>query len=303
MFITRDFSRYVERNPFYLIEELKKHIELTVWYDKGDIHDILTQLPTKPDFILLNDFKESRCPTITGLETLLIPFGVIVHDLHYKLDKRKQFIKDNQIENLFVVYRDAFRSTFKEFKEKMTWLPHFINPSIFKDYRYKKEKDYLLIGRRDWYYPLREKIYERMKNEDGFFSYKHPGYRDVDEQNEQNVFVGEEYAKEINRAKIFLTDNSTLKYPLIKYYEVLACNTLLLAPTSRELEDLGFIPGVHFVHINEDDFYEKAKYYLEHEDERLQIAQAGHDMVHQFHTVEVRAKQLINIISTIIQRD
>ena len=81
---------------------------------------------------------------------------------------------------------------------------------------------------------------------------------------------------------------------------MLACNTLLLATASKELFDLGFIPGEHFVPIDEDNFEEKAQYYLEHESERLKIAQQGYEMVREKHSTVKRAADFKEIINNMI---
>jgi len=283
--------------------ELSKLVNVAMWYESGDINDILNNISFTPDFILLNDLKESRCPKITGLNKINIPFGIIVHDLHYKIDKRKQFMKENDVEYVFSIYRDAFHKTFPKYIDNMQWLPHFVNTDIFKDYNLAKEIDYLMMGKVAFYYPLREKIYRVMKDDPGFVYHGHPGYRDIDESEDSEVFVGEDYAKEINRTKIFLMGDSHFHYPLIKYYEVLACNTLLLAPSSNELRDLGFVPGTHFVEIDRYDFLEKARYYLSHEDERKDIAKAGYQMVHANHSVKIRAQQLVDMIRNIVTHE
>lgn len=299
LFITHDFSQYVERNSFYLTNELRKIIDVIEWFEPGDIHEILRQIPERPDFILLNDLKDSRCPAISGLSSLKIPFGIIMHDLHWQVEKRKRFIEETNVQYIFTIYRNAFLRRFQEYKDRMYWLPHFFNPAIFKDYELEKDIDYLLLGKVAWYYPLRRRILETMRGIPGFVYRKHPGYRNINE-GEAKVFVGESYAKEISRAKIFFTCDSNLHYPVIKYYEVLACNTLLLAPSLRELTDLGFTPGKHFVEINKTNFLEKAKYYLEHEEERKKIAQQGYEMVHKQHTVAIRANQLVSYIQKIL---
>lgn len=299
LFITRDFSQYVERNTFYLTNELRKWMDVIEWFEPGDIHEILREIPETPDFILLNDLKDSRCPEISGLSTLKIPFGIIIHDLHWEVKKRRKFIEESNVKYIFSIYRDAFIRRFPEYKERMYWLPHFFNPAIFKDYGLDREIDYLLLGKVEWYYPLRKKIVRMMNRIPGFVYRKHPGYRNISED-EENAFVGESYAREINRAKVFFTCDSNLHYPIIKYYEVLACRTLLLAPALKELMDLGFIPGKHFVEINKDNFLEKAKYYLEHEEERKKIAQQGYRMIHKKHTVSIRAAQLVSYIEEIL---
>ncbi|WP_066296332.1 glycosyltransferase [Bacillus sp. FJAT-29937] len=299
LFITRDFSQYVERNTFYLTNELRKWMDVIEWFEPGDIHEILRKIREKPDFILLNDLRDSRCPAISGLSTLKIPFGIIMHDLHWEVEKRKKFIEESKVKYIFSIYRDPFLRKFPEYRDRMYWLPHFFNPAIFKDYHLKKDIDYLLLGKMASYYPLRKKIVKTMKGIPGFVYREHPGYRNISE-GEEKALVGDNYAREINRAKIFFTCDSTLHYPIIKYYEVLACNTLLLAPSLKELTDLGFIPGQHFVEINKDNFLEKAKYYLDHEEDRKQIARTGYEMVHKNHTVSIRAVQLVSYIKKIL---
>ncbi|WP_281352584.1 hypothetical protein [Cytobacillus depressus] len=37
LFITRDFSQYVERNTFYLANELRKWVDVIEWFEPGDI--------------------------------------------------------------------------------------------------------------------------------------------------------------------------------------------------------------------------------------------------------------------------
>lgn len=144
----------------------------------------------------------------------------------------------------------------------------------------------------DKIYPLRTKIAREMAGMKGFVHHHHPGYRDFAPAEEQEKRVGESFAREINKAKIFFTCDSVFKYPIAKYFEVPACSTLLLASGSRELEDLGFIDGKTFVEITEHNYLEKAMYYLEHEDERLEIARRGYEMIRHNHTAAVRARQL-----------
>ena len=88
----------------------------------------------------------------------------------------------------------------------------------------------------------------------------------------------------------------------MKYYETLACNTLVLASASQELTDLGFINGETFVAVDETDFREKSDYYLHHEQERLAIAQKGYEMIQNRHTTKQRAKELLQHIQRIVNQ-
>lgn len=298
LFITKDFSKHLVKDSYYFSNELSKITDLVLWHKSGNIREILNLIKFKPDFILLNDMRPTRCPKILGLSRLNIPFGIIMHDLHYKPNDRIKFVRNNNVKYIFSIYRDEFYRRFPMYKNKMHWLPHFVNTEIFKDYKSPKTINYLMMGALTSSYPLRPRILSVMRSEPGFVYHKHPGYRNIVNPNE---FAGETYAKEINKSKIFLTDGTIYHYPVMKYYEVLACNTLLLAPASKELFDLGFIPDKHFVTIDKQNFLEKARYYLSHENKRIEISQNGFNMVRTKHSAEHRALQFIQKIEEILK--
>ncbi|MFQ6340628.1 glycosyltransferase [Bacillus sp. AF62] len=302
LFVTKDWSMGLERNTFYFIQALKKKMDVTVWEKPGSIHTIISQLKSPPDFILLNDLRPTRCPEITDLSTCSIPIGMIMHDLHYKIDYRKQFIINNCIPYLFVHYRDAFKANYKEFENRMIWFPHYINPEIFKDYNQPKSIDFLMMGCvHPEIYPLRDTMLKELKKHENFKYYDHPGYHHSS-YNEQQFIVGERYAKKINKSKIFFTCDSIYHYPLMKYYEVLATNTLLLAPESQELKDLGFIPNVHFISIDEGNYMELGYKFLKTYDTLGQrIAKNGCKMILKYHTVEKRVDYFIDLIEKILK--
>ena len=296
LFITRDFSNHIEKSSLYLINELCKQVELKVWHNRGHISRILDHINFEPDFILLNDYKPDYCPLIKGLKHCDIPVGIIMHDLHYKISQRKKFIENENIQHIFSIYRDPFLKWYPEFKDKLVWFPFHVPIHVFKDYKNEKIYNLLMMGAMDQrYYPLRKKIFDKLKDEKGFQYYQHPGYGAVD-KGDGVILTGAAYAKEINRSKIFLTCDSILHFPLLKYFEVLACNTLLLAPSSQELEDLGFVDGETFVAINETNFKEKAYYYLENEQERNKISTQGYKMINNKHSTKIRVMQMIQYI-------
>lgn len=298
LLLTQDFSVYVSRNVHYFAQELSKVSDLIVWTEPGDINSILKSISLKPDFILVNSTMPDNCPTITGLSSINIPLGMIMTDLHFTVGEQKRFIIENNVKFLFSNCRDAFIDFYPEFLDRAYWLPHFVNTDIFKDYNLPKDIDYLMMGNiTSKQYGFRKHMVEVMQKEPGFVFHPHPGYRNVDDQNE---YVGERYAKEINRSKIFLTEDSLYHYPVKKYYEVTACKTLLLAPASHELKDLGFIPGINFVAVTENDFLQKARYYLLHEKEREEIALRGYEMVHTRHNSKKRISEFINTLKKVL---
>lgn len=299
LYISRDFSKKTERHPYYLSQALSKVIDLLLWSEPGDIQNILNHIRFRPDFILINDPVDNRSPVITGLSSLNIPFGVFMYDLHRLVQERILFIEQNHVPYIFTLCRDYFINRYPKYLQRMRWLPHFANEEVFKDYGLPKDIDCLMMGVARRYYPLRKIMYDALIEKPFFVYHPHPGYENQDETR-KNIIIGEKYAKEINRAKLFLTCDSTFHYPLAKYFEVPACNTLLLAPPLKELEDIGFIPDVHFASINEKNFLEKIEFYLTHDQERAKMANEGYRMVHTKHSATVRALELVNMIKGIL---
>lgn len=302
LFIAEDTSRFIDKNFYYLEQELSKLVNLIQWRKSGHIAYILKQLTQKPDFILLlNDMDQKISPVIKGFQTIDIPVGLFVNDVHRFTKQRRNDIRKYNITHIFTIVRDRFMKTYPEFQHKMEWFPHFIEPAIYKDYQMEKNIPMLMMGAVNDVYPLRKTIIDFYSGNSCFTYHQHPGYRHFDKQEEDQLLIGSAYAKELNRAKIFFTSPSIFNYPVRKYFEALACKTLLLAPTFKELEDLGFIPGFHFVPINEHNFAEKTAYYLENKTERNQITEQGYQFVHQTHVLKVRAEQLVQKIERILQ--
>lgn len=298
---TGDFCNYLVPNFFNLLTELKQHLTIDICHQSGEINDIIRQLETRPDLVFINEFGESNSPKITGLDALTIPYVLLMYDLHYQSEARNKALQDLRPRLIFSLYRDQFYHRYPDFAHKMHWLPHHVDTNLYKDYGLTKDIDFLLMGDvTKRVYPLRNHILQTMKDQPGFVYHPHPGWRVFSETDKPNLFIGENYAREINRAKIFFTCDSIYHYPLLKYFEVLACNTLLLAPVSNDLINLGFIPGVHFVAIDESNFQSQAEYYLTHEAERLQIARQGYEMVHSLHSTARRAREIAEVLRSLV---
>jgi hypothetical protein len=292
LFITKDRSQQLERSSYYLETELAKHSNLIKWHSDGNILDILNLLPVNPDFILLNDYKSEYRPFIRGLKGLRVPHGILMHDLHYKGSKRNFLIQQEKPALIFCHYRDAFFKWFPEHKDRFVWFPHHVPNDIFRKYNTPKDISFLLIGALyPHIYPFRHMIAQQFHRDPRFVHYLHPGYGIAGKG-----MTGVNYAKEISRAKIFLTCDSIHHFPLLKYFEAPACGTLLAAPGSSELADLGFIDGETFVAIDETNFKEKVEYYLQNEALRNSITQKGYELIQERHTTAIRALEMIKTI-------
>ncbi|SEN12102.1 glycosyltransferase [Lihuaxuella thermophila] len=306
LILTADVSPFLYKNDWYLFEEVKKLTNCVVLthdvFYKADcnIVELIKISSFQPDFILINEIMGGWYTK--GCKNINIPIGYMVHDVQSNVDFRRKFLSENAISLIFSFIKHKFVELYPEFTDKFRWLPHHVNTSIFKDYGLQREINSLFMGNTSPLYPLRKKVIEKMRGQPGFVHHVHPGYLLQPGKDSKPVFVGEQYAKEINRAKMFFTCCSIYKYPLLKYFEVLACRTLLLADSCEELKELGFKPDKHFVEINEHNFYQKYLYYLNNEMKRNQIATDGHQFVTKYHSTRVRAQQLVKYIADILKK-
>lgn len=302
LFITKDFSKYLERNFHYLQLALRELADVVLDHEGGEIKEILRRHRFSPDFILFNDmFHSTHCPPVSGYSDLNIPWGMIMHDLHGKTEERRAFLLQKPAPIIFTIYNRPFRQRYSEFKGQLFWLPHFAEPSIFRDYQRRKTIDILMMGATNRHvYPLRHKMKTALAHREGFVVHKHPGYQNFGP--EQKVLVARSFALEVNRSKIFLTCDSIYHYALRKYFEVPASNSLLMASFNDDLGELGFKSGHNFVAIDEHDFRAKVDFYLHPNNDSLrqQITQQGYNFIRKNHSTKVRAKQLLQMIDSIV---
>ena len=297
LYSTNETSNNVIRyGDFFKQEVMNRHdVEVLCLQEEANIKDVINRLNFTPDFIFFDDVVWNK--PLHDLKYVNIPKGILFWDIQKDQEKFRRFVYENDIDIIFSFYRDAFKTFYPELLYKFRWLPNHVNIEEFKDYQLDKEIDFLLMGSiHEYTYPLRYKIAMGMNGYPGFVHHQHPGYRDYDQKEEAKSLVGKYFSMEINKAKMFFTDDSRYKFPIAKYFEVPASKTLLLASGSKELEDLGFIDGETFVEINEDNYLDKALYYLEHEEERNAITERGYQMVRKKHTTTIRAEQFIEYI-------
>ncbi len=303
LILVRRFDKLFPKHKvkYEFLQAIEKVANVTYHHEDGDILAILKQQKVKPDFILHYDItaRNLLSPRIKHLDKIDIPIGAYVIDAHWRPDQRKEYFESNNISLIFSVSKYPFLKRYPEYKGKFRYLPFSINPNIIKDWQLPKDIDYLLMGHIARSYPFRIKVRDKMKNMRSFVYHKHPGHLKKDRS---LYIIDEEYGKEINRAKIFFTCGSIYKYPVMKYFEVPGCNTLLIAEKNRDLTDLGFKNGIHYVVADETNFFEKATYYIKNETKRKEIALNGYHFIHKHHTHEVRAKQFIRYVQNFLNK-
>lgn len=79
-------------------------------------------------------------------------------------------------------------------------------------------------------------------------------------------------------------------------YDIMAAGGFVLTNYQPELPEL-FVIGEHLeTFVSEEELLEKIEYYLEHEEERIEIAKAGQQAVKEYHSYQARAVAMFNTV-------
>ncbi len=164
-------------------------------------------------------------------------------------------------------------------------LPFSVDTNVYKNLNLKKDIDVFAVFSTGKVYPNRDRIQKFIKSIQGVSTYT------------KKVIHGR-YISMINRSKLCITSNNKFRSLSIKYYEIMACGSLLLADEPEDLSQLGFVNGKHLILYknNLKDLKNKIKYCLSHDKEREEIAYNGMKFIRENHSNEIRVKQMTNII-------
>ena len=157
--------------------------------------------------------------------------------------------------------------------ERVYFAPFCVDINRYKNLGLKKDIDVMAVftARPPFFFPMRVEI-QKLVAKLGVKGFT-------------KKVIRQEYIKMINRSKIFAHHNNFHKSLTMKYSEVMACGTLFLTDKPRDFEKAGFVDGKHLV-LYEDlkDLKDKIRYYLEHAEERDQIAKQGMEFVRENHS-------------------
>jgi spore maturation protein CgeB len=102
-----------------------------------------------------------------------------------------------------------------------------------------------------------------------------------------------------SKVVVNLSRDDYLQDANLRCFEAMAAGALLFTPYPTELTQLGFVENQHYISfINDKDLQDKIQYYLVNEQERIQIAQSGRDLVLSKHTYDCRVQTILEIIKT-----
>ena len=187
---------------------------------------------------------------------------------------------------------------------KTFWFPHSFEPMIYKDYKFKKEYGFLQTGASDGVYVFRERASKALRGCNFYKRIKSPTKDSKLDKYDRSCVLAKgpfdfEYAMELNKSYMSLATGSTMNYPVAKYNEIAACNSVVYSNWYPELSDLGYKKDENII-IMEEDILGQVTDLMKDKDRLLEIAENGYLLAHERHTNKIRANEFVDIVKKLI---
>ena len=285
----------------HLRNEFSNHCEV-VYYGAGfpnkgnnNISEVVKEIGP---FDAVLTWDQTYCGYFDSIKELDIPKAVFLVDYVPsvgKADKNDEFMRKHEFDVAFLrssfcieLFHQRKRQGRIPKKTRPVFLPFGVNTSIYYDWDIEREYDVCAIfSVVSWAYPRRSALIQAVNAMAGVsvFSGGHSGKGKV---------VHEAYIDAINRSKMFINSNGTYKAVLMKYFEAMACGSLLITDEPTDGSIMGFIDGENIVYYrNISDAVKKIRYYIDNQEERKRIARNGSRLVHTFHGNDKRVKAVL----------
>ena len=254
------------------------------------VSDVLEKLPVKPDLLITFGYKYS------------IPFRGLnrVYDIpkiHFMIEYLPKweipydnFLKKNNYDLILANKRSEVpRFEKKELAKKVAWMPFSVDTDLYRDRGLKRDIDVSFICSKGsmTIYPYRRRIGEMLDR--------------MPIRTHTSFVARKQYIKVLNRSKIAVSNNSVFRYWSMRYTEIPACGTMLLANKAEDLDAVGMVDKEHFVfYTSLMDLEKKIKWYLEKDKERNEIAKRGMEFVRKNHSNEMRVQQLTGLLKEVL---
>lgn len=186
-----------------------------------------------------------------------------------------------------------------EFRGKSVWLPHAVEPAAYPGITTIKKYDVAFIGHMQADVPnyngmSRVRALDRLFKEFQNFYYgsRHPAFPG------KNLF--EDAAHHFAESKIVF--NISIGDDInMRVFESMATGSMLLTNKLPHLDRL-FTDGIHLVTYDSyDDMVDKVKWYLQYENAREKVAEAGQTEVLAKHTYLKRVEKIFETIGIVIK--
>ena len=286
-----------------MIKYLKKQSTLTFISDNN--YNETTIMNTNPDLIILG-FGLTN--TGDGMPKFKIepkdnknniPIYIILNKEYAGLENKFIWIKSFNPKKVFTVHHDYDKYE-KKLNIPFVRIMWSADQKFFKKYddEYKNDLFFSGVIRKEQTDNIRYKIYNKLNEiKDYKLLVKAKIFMGKKVTGKTALFSNVDYAKEINHSKIILTTTGPADLVGTRYFEIMASNKALILCNRmpKNVYDDIIIDKFNCVMFdNENDFIEKFKYYIEHEDERIKIVNNAYKYFLEKHTWEHKVKHLLN---------
>jgi len=304
----RDQSGEFGDNPWTGLSEVK--ILKTIF--KTDIHNYWE---AHKAYIIKNGFRSLFCPYPEKYQEerlgshFGLPHNISVELLPHSADTETYHPYDESkifdVSVLGMKHRIKFLGIAKEY---LRYVINFQRDMVMYPFHSKNLPRILSLVFKDDY-PLRSFVDKELSRQKTikYFTKPHPGrYLGFDYNVEYEdletapYLIGKNFARAISSSKIIVAGSSRWRLPLQKTFQGMACKTLVITQEPYGAKELNFVDGWNYVHATKKDVMKKIEYYLNHENEREEIAQNGYDTILKYHTLKLRVSQFVKRLKELV---
>ncbi|MHA2265077.1 MAG: glycosyltransferase family protein [Candidatus Thorarchaeota archaeon] len=177
------------------------------------------------------------------------------------------------------------------------FLPHCIDPELFKDWQKPKNIDLLTIG------TLGHKATMQLRKLWADEAHRSRWRHKIAKAGKSGrTYKANKFSQVINSAKITGTTNTKWQV-LAKCFEIPASRSMMMCNKSRDMEKMGFVDGETFVQFPNDkmEIRRLIEHYMTSGKERKLITDNAYELVHERHTIQQRAKEWFEIMEKVME--
>lgn len=184
-----------------------------------------------------------------------------------------------------------------EWDNPVFYLPHCIDPELFKDWKRPKKVDLLTVG------TLGHKatLYTRKLWADEALRSRW-SHKIAPAGKQGRAYKADKFSQVINGASITATSN-TFWQVLAKCFEIPASRSMMMCNKSFDMEKMGFVDGETFVEFSDNklEIRKLIEHYMTTPKERKLITDNAFELVHERHTIQQRAKEWFDIMEEVMK--
>ncbi len=206
----------------------------------------------------------------------------------------------------FLADIDGIAPEIKILIRHLEFLTFGCDPSVHKTWELSQDEkafygsDICFIGNTHGEGSVRDQILSRLMDFDiriwGTAWNKTEIYQRFPEKFQRSAYA-DELAKIYSASKIAININGNYVYLNVRNFEAPACGILTLTSDISSLSNYFQIGKEIDVYQNVDELRQKISYYLEHEQERIAIADAGQQRALKDHTIQRRLQTMLTVLS------